>query len=136
MSALAAEAVEGLQQRHADQQRHPEEQEHTGPDICDVIRHHVASLKNGRLKLVANLPYSVATPVIANIIASDLPWERMVCTIQWELAEKMEAEPAIPNMERCRRGFSRREHSNSASSGPECVLAATESGLRDCQHLA
>jgi 16S rRNA (adenine1518-N6/adenine1519-N6)-dimethyltransferase len=44
------------------------------------------------LKLVANLPYSVATPVIANLIASDLPWERMVCTIQWELGEKMAAE--------------------------------------------
>ena len=63
------------------------------PHICDVIRHHVASIPGGRLKLVANLPYSVATPVISNIIASDLPWERMICTIQWELAEKMEAEP-------------------------------------------
>jgi len=63
------------------------------PHICEVIRHHVASIHGGRLKLVSNLPYSVATPVISNIIASDLPWERMICTIQWELAEKMEAEP-------------------------------------------
>lgn len=63
------------------------------PHICDVIRHHVASIPDGRLKLVANLPYSVATPVISNLIASDLPWERMICTIQWELAEKMVSEP-------------------------------------------
>ena len=62
------------------------------PEICDIIRQQVASVPNGRLKLVANLPYSVATPVISNLIASDLPWQRMVCTIQWELGEKMAAE--------------------------------------------
>ncbi len=62
------------------------------PEICDIIRQQVASIPNGRLKLVANLPYSVATPVISNVIASDLPWQRMVCTIQWELGEKMAAE--------------------------------------------
>ncbi len=62
------------------------------PEICDIIRQQVASIPNGRLKLVANLPYSVATPVISNLIASDLPWQRMVCTIQWELGEKMAAE--------------------------------------------
>jgi 16S rRNA (adenine1518-N6/adenine1519-N6)-dimethyltransferase len=46
-----------------------------------------------RLKLVANLPYSIGTAVIANLIASDLPWELMVVTIQWELAERMLAKP-------------------------------------------
>ena len=37
------------------------------------------------LKLVANLPYGVATPVISNLLASEYPWERMVVTIQYEL---------------------------------------------------
>jgi len=45
------------------------------------------------LKLVANLPYNIATPVISNLVASDLPWSRMVVTIQWELAERMQARP-------------------------------------------
>jgi 16S rRNA (adenine1518-N6/adenine1519-N6)-dimethyltransferase len=45
------------------------------------------------LKLVANLPYNVATPVISNLIATELPWTRMVVTIQYELAERMAAEP-------------------------------------------
>jgi 16S rRNA (adenine1518-N6/adenine1519-N6)-dimethyltransferase len=45
------------------------------------------------LKLVANLPYNIATPVISNLVASDLPWSRMVVTIQWELAERMQAKP-------------------------------------------
>lgn len=63
------------------------------PAIVDLIRQQVASVPDGRLKLVANLPYSVATPVIANLVASDLPWKRIVATIQWELGEKMAAEP-------------------------------------------
>lgn len=46
-----------------------------------------------RLKLVANLPYVVATPVIANFLTSELPFERMVVTVQWEIAEKLIARP-------------------------------------------
>lgn len=93
MSALAAEAVQGCNNVTLINSDILKNKNTLDPHICDVIRHHVASIPNGRMKLVANLPYSVATPVISNIIASDLPWERMVCTIQWELAEKMEAEP-------------------------------------------
>lgn len=48
---------------------------------------------NRRMKLVANLPYSIATPVIANLVASELPWTRMVVTIQYELGLRMKAEP-------------------------------------------
>ena len=47
----------------------------------------------GRLKLVSNLPYVVATPVITNALLSDLPFELMVVTIQWEVAERLVAVP-------------------------------------------
>jgi 16S rRNA (adenine1518-N6/adenine1519-N6)-dimethyltransferase len=50
-----------------------------------------------RLKLVANLPYGVATPVISNLVASDYPWERMVITIQHELAQRMAAKESTSN---------------------------------------
>ncbi|MFN9721290.1 MAG: 16S rRNA (adenine(1518)-N(6)/adenine(1519)-N(6))-dimethyltransferase RsmA [Planctomycetota bacterium] len=93
MSALAAEAVQGCANVTLINNDILKNKNTLDPKICDVIRHHVASIPEGRLKLVANLPYSVATPVISNLIASDLPWERMICTIQWELAEKMVAEP-------------------------------------------
>lgn len=63
------------------------------PTIVAQIRDALDSVPNGQLKLVANLPYSVATPVISNLVASDLPWQRMVATIQWELGEKMAAGP-------------------------------------------
>jgi 16S rRNA (adenine1518-N6/adenine1519-N6)-dimethyltransferase len=46
-----------------------------------------------RLKLVANLPYVVATPVIANLLLLGLPLDRMVVTVQWEIAERLLAEP-------------------------------------------
>ena len=48
---------------------------------------------DAELKLVANLPYSVATPVMSNLIATDLPWTRMVVTIQLELGLRMRAQP-------------------------------------------
>ncbi|MBY0527299.1 MAG: 16S rRNA (adenine(1518)-N(6)/adenine(1519)-N(6))-dimethyltransferase RsmA [Gemmataceae bacterium] len=46
------------------------------------------------LKLVANLPYAVATPVITNFLLTDLPFERMVVTVQLEIAERMIAQPS------------------------------------------
>lgn len=66
------------------------------PEITGLLQQELAMRPNGCLKLVANLPYSVATPVISNLVASDLPWQRMVCTIQLELGEKMIAEPGMP----------------------------------------
>ena len=46
-----------------------------------------------RLKLVANLPYNIATPIVSNLAGSDLPWSRMVAMIQYELAQRMAARP-------------------------------------------
>lgn len=48
-----------------------------------------------KLKLAANLPYAVATPVIANLLLTDLPLERMVVTVQWEIAERLMAPPGV-----------------------------------------
>jgi 16S rRNA (adenine1518-N6/adenine1519-N6)-dimethyltransferase len=44
-------------------------------------------------KLIANLPYAVATPVIANLLLSDIVMERMVVMVQYEMAERMAARP-------------------------------------------
>ena len=48
-----------------------------------------------RVKLVANLPYAVATPVVTNLLLSDLTVERMVVTVQWEIAERLTASPGV-----------------------------------------
>ena len=46
-----------------------------------------------RVKLVANLPYAVAVPVISNFLLLDEPPERLVVTVQWEIAERLLARP-------------------------------------------
>jgi 16S rRNA (adenine1518-N6/adenine1519-N6)-dimethyltransferase len=46
-----------------------------------------------RLKLVSNLPYAVATPVITNFLLSEISFERMVVLVQLEIAERLLAVP-------------------------------------------
>jgi 16S rRNA (adenine1518-N6/adenine1519-N6)-dimethyltransferase len=47
-----------------------------------------------RLKIVANLPYQIATPVISNfLVHPELTPELMVVTVQRELAERLCAQP-------------------------------------------
>lgn len=43
-------------------------------------------------KLVANLPYVIATPLMSNLLISNIPIERMVVMVQWEIAERMTAQ--------------------------------------------
>ncbi|MDB4679583.1 MAG: 16S rRNA (adenine(1518)-N(6)/adenine(1519)-N(6))-dimethyltransferase RsmA [Planctomycetaceae bacterium] len=59
------------------------------PEVLEIIREKLDLIPGSTLKLVANLPYNVATPIISNLVATDLPWSRMVTTIQWELAARM-----------------------------------------------
>lgn len=47
----------------------------------------------GRLLLVSNLPYNVASSVMANLIAGPLTAESMTVTVQKEVAERMAAAP-------------------------------------------
>lgn len=93
MSALAAIAVRDYDNVTLLNQDILKNKNTLSPEVVAVIREQLASVPDSRLKLVANLPYSVATPVMSNLMASDLPWERMICTIQWELAEKTVAPP-------------------------------------------
>lgn len=67
------------------------------PEVTALLHTEMAARPDSQLKLVANLPYNVATPVISNLVASDLPWQKMVCTIQLELGERMIAEPGTSN---------------------------------------
>ena len=93
MYALACRAVAGRDNvtlLHTDALKSKNQ---IAPVVMDAVRRELAVDPKRRLKLVANLPYSIGTPVISNLIASDLPWELMVVTIQWELAERMLAKP-------------------------------------------
>ncbi len=64
------------------------------PEVLDNVRSGLAVAPDRRLKLVANLPYNVATPIIGNLLVHpELRPERVVATIQLELAQRMMAEP-------------------------------------------
>ncbi|QDV21501.1 Ribosomal RNA adenine dimethylase [Gimesia panareensis] len=67
------------------------------PTVLDEIDRQLKANPGSQLKLVANLPYNVATPIISNLVASDLPWSRMVVTIQYELGLKMSCKPSTSN---------------------------------------
>jgi 16S rRNA (adenine1518-N6/adenine1519-N6)-dimethyltransferase len=63
------------------------------PQVLEVVQQKLDEAAGRRLKLVANLPYNIATPVVSNLVATDLPWARIVVTIQWELGLRMVAKP-------------------------------------------
>ncbi|MCX7394856.1 MAG: 16S rRNA (adenine(1518)-N(6)/adenine(1519)-N(6))-dimethyltransferase RsmA [Planctomycetales bacterium] len=66
------------------------------PLVVEAITAQLSAAPDRRLKLVANLPYHVGTPILANLLASDFPLTRMVVTIQFELAQRLNAKPRTP----------------------------------------
>jgi 16S rRNA (adenine1518-N6/adenine1519-N6)-dimethyltransferase len=93
-SAMTQEAVALYQDRvvllHTDILRNKNE---LRPEVLTALRALQQRCGCARLKLVANLPYAVAVPVISNCLLSDLAFERMVVTVQWEIAERLTAHP-------------------------------------------
>jgi 16S rRNA (adenine1518-N6/adenine1519-N6)-dimethyltransferase len=61
------------------------------PEVMQSVRELAEQAGAKNVKLVANLPYSVAVPVIANLLLSDIAVERMVVMVQWEIAERLMA---------------------------------------------
>jgi len=51
----------------------------------------------GRMLLIANLPYSAASPVIMNLITGPITADGMYVTVQKEVADRMTAVPATSN---------------------------------------
>jgi 16S rRNA (adenine1518-N6/adenine1519-N6)-dimethyltransferase len=64
------------------------------PLVLDAVRSALAKVPNSRFKLAANLPYCVATPLMSNLLLTDIPPYSMTVTIQKELAERIVAKPS------------------------------------------
>ncbi len=63
------------------------------PAVLDAVRGKIAEAPRRQFKLVANLPFNVATPVLSNLLSdSPLPVS-MTATIQKELADRICAAP-------------------------------------------
>jgi len=64
------------------------------PAVLDNVRSGLAVSPDRKLKLVANLPYNIATPIISNLLVHpEFRLERLVVTIQKELADRMLTTP-------------------------------------------
>ena len=61
------------------------------PPVLAALDAALAASPTGRLLLVANLPYCVATPVISNLLALPRPFDSATVTVQREMAERMTA---------------------------------------------
>src|SRR5262245_17219861 len=63
------------------------------PTVLATVHEKLDALPGSELKLVANLPYNVATPILSNLLAADPVPVSMTATIQKELADRITAPP-------------------------------------------
>jgi 16S rRNA (adenine1518-N6/adenine1519-N6)-dimethyltransferase len=62
--------------------------------VMDAVGEQLAAIPGRRLKLVANLPYNIATPIISNLLLAKHIPHSMTVTIQKELADRITAPPS------------------------------------------
>ncbi|MBC7854431.1 MAG: ribosomal RNA small subunit methyltransferase A [Pirellulaceae bacterium] len=67
---------------------------HLEPEVIAVVKEQLEVDPARRFKLVANLPYNIATPILSNLLTCDVVPLSMTATIQKELAERMVAVPS------------------------------------------
>jgi 16S rRNA (adenine1518-N6/adenine1519-N6)-dimethyltransferase len=63
------------------------------PSVLEAVRAKLAAQPGRYFKLVANLPYNIATPILSNLLAADPVPLSMTATIQKELADRIVAQP-------------------------------------------
>ncbi|OHB80769.1 MAG: ribosomal RNA small subunit methyltransferase A [Planctomycetes bacterium RBG_16_64_10] len=63
------------------------------PRVLEAVAQHTQQAPSCQWKLVANLPFNVATPVLSNLLAGPVVPSTMTVTIQKELAERIAAAP-------------------------------------------
>lgn len=63
------------------------------PNVIAAVQEQLAKSDSYRFKLAANLPYNVATPIISNLLLSEIVPDSITVTIQKELAERIAARP-------------------------------------------
>jgi 16S rRNA (adenine1518-N6/adenine1519-N6)-dimethyltransferase len=64
------------------------------PVVLEMLQEKLAVAGSRQLKLVANLPYHVATPIISNLLDTSVLPNSMTVTIQKELADRLVASPS------------------------------------------
>jgi 16S rRNA (adenine1518-N6/adenine1519-N6)-dimethyltransferase len=97
MAALAEEALTGLPNARVIVTDALANKNTLSPILVETLKEAQALTPAMRLKLVSNLPYNIATPVITNLLVHPVLCPTLiVVTIQLELAERLTAPPASP----------------------------------------
>jgi 16S rRNA (adenine1518-N6/adenine1519-N6)-dimethyltransferase len=91
MFALSRELLrdfKNVRQHHADIL---EKRDKLNPAVLADVRDAMGSIPGALFKVVSNIPYGISSPVIIDLVSGDLPYERIVLTIQLEVAERLVA---------------------------------------------
>ena len=65
------------------------------PEVLQAVGRELDAVPGREFKLVANLPYAVATPLISNLLALERPPRTMTVTVQKEVADRIVASPGV-----------------------------------------
>lgn len=68
---------------------------HLSQEVMDTLHATLRGVPGAQLKLVANLPYNIATPILSNLLTFDPVPVSMTATVQKELADRINAEPGV-----------------------------------------
>lgn len=90
---MAAEELEGFDNVEMLKQDALKNKNQFAPEVIESVKRHMSVDGNRVFKLAANLPYNVATPIISNLLRSDIIPATMTVTIQKELADRLVASP-------------------------------------------
>lgn len=63
------------------------------PLVLEALAGRLKALPDARVRVVANLPYAVATPLVVQLLGADLPLGPMVVMVQLEAAQRFAAGP-------------------------------------------
>ncbi len=63
------------------------------PTVMETVQDNLAGVEGSRFKVAANLPYNIATPLISNLMATEIVPDTLTVTIQKELADRIMAKP-------------------------------------------
>jgi len=93
LAQLASEALIGVPNVTLLRQDALKNKNRMHPAVMEAVAQRLAEGPDRRLKLAANLPYNVATPILTNLLAEPTPPQTMTVTIQKELADRLVARP-------------------------------------------
>lgn len=97
LAALARDRLAGLENVTLLERDVLADKAHLAPEVVQVWREKLAAAGEGaRARVVANLPYAIATPVVLHVLELDVPLDRMTVMVQLEAAERFLAPPGDP----------------------------------------